>query len=245
MNHELSDVEKLRVLFDYWLRHNIEHIDENERWLQKVKDIKLDGVAHELEAVVRLSKEINHHIEHARDNLDRETEKTSNKEEKGKSAETETIKVPHQHIELHSIGIIHTPYTDRAPRQPQPDAEGDFRIVVDDRWADALYRLDEFKYICVFFHLHRAQKEVPTRVSPRGSSDKHVGVFASRSPGRPNPIGFSVVGVKKIVKNTIFISGIDVFDGTPLLDIKPYIGSLDCKSDASSGWIDEFDESSN
>ena len=243
MNHELSDVEKLRVLFDYWLQHNIEHIDENERWLQKVRDVRLNNVANELEAVVNLSKEVNHHIEHARDHLDRDTNYT--KEKKGRSAETIAEKVPHQHIEFHPVGIIHTPYKDQAPRQPQPDAEGDFRIIVDDRWADALYRLDEFKYICVFFHLHRSQMEVPTRVFPRGRTDVQVGVFASRSPARPNPIGYSVVGIKKIVKNTIYISGIDVFDCTPLIDIKPYIGSLDCKNDANSGWIDKLDAKEN
>jgi tRNA-Thr(GGU) m(6)t(6)A37 methyltransferase TsaA len=243
MENELSDIEKLRLLFDYWLYHNTEHIGENERWRQKVQEMKLNDIAMDLEAVVNLSKEVNHHIEHARNHLDREVGKTPNKEEKGRLPEIETEKIPHEHIELHSIGIIHTPYTDHAPRQPSPDAEGDFRIVVDNRWVDGLDRLVEFKYVCVIFHLHRSQKEVPTRVSPMGMTDIRVGVFASRSPARPNPIGYSVVNIKKIVKNTIFTSGIDVFDGTPLLDIKPYIGSLDCKTDANNGWMDELDGS--
>jgi tRNA-Thr(GGU) m(6)t(6)A37 methyltransferase TsaA len=240
MDHELSDIEKLRVLFDYWLHHNVDHIAENERWLKKAREMELDNVAEELEAVVNLSKEVNHHIEHARSNLDLDIGKTPGKGVKKRPHEKETEKVPHRHIELHSIGIIHTPYEDHSPRQPQPDAEGDFRIVVDDRWEDGLYRLSEFKYICVFFYLHRARRDVPMRVAPKGMTDISVGVFASRSPARPNPIGFSVVSIKKIVRNTIFISGIDVFDQTPLLDIKPYIGSLDRITDANNGWMDEM-----
>jgi tRNA-Thr(GGU) m(6)t(6)A37 methyltransferase TsaA len=236
MERELSDVEKLKLLFDYWLHHNVEHIAENERWLHKVQDMKLDSVAKELEAVVNLTKEINHHVEHAGDYLVRETGKVPDEEEEKRPQAKEAEKVPHRHIELHSVGIIHTPYTDNAPRQPQPDAEGEFKIVVDERWEDGLYRLADFRYICVLFYLHRSHKEVPMRVAPMGRNDIRVGVFASRSPVRPNPIGFSVVRLKKIVKNTIFISGIDVFDGTPLLDLKPYIGSLDCKTDANDGW---------
>jgi tRNA-Thr(GGU) m(6)t(6)A37 methyltransferase TsaA len=238
MERELSDIEKLKLLFDYWLHHNVEHIAENERWLHKVQDLKLNNVAKEIEAVVNLTKEINHHVEHASDYLDRETGKVPDEEEEKRSQAKETEKVPHRHIELHSVGIIHTPYTDNVPRQPQPDTEGEFKIVVDDRWEDGLYRLADFRYICVLFYLHRSHKEVPMRVAPMGMTDIRVGVFASRSPVRPNPIGFSVVRLKKIVKNTIFISGIDVFDGTPLLDLKPYIGSLDCKTDANDGWIE-------
>jgi tRNA-Thr(GGU) m(6)t(6)A37 methyltransferase TsaA len=243
MERELSFLEKLRVLFDYWLHHNAEHIGENEQWLKKVREMQLNEVAKEIEAVINLSKEANHHIEYARNHLDREIGSTSDKEGEGGLSEKEKEKVPHQHIELHSIGIIHTPYTEHAPRQPQPGAEGDFRIVVDEKWSDGLHRLGEFKYVCVFFYLHRSQKEVPTMVSPGGLTDIRVGVFASRSPARPNPLGYSVVSIKKIVKNTIFTSGIDVFDGTPLLDIKPYISSLDCKTDANNGWMDGLDDS--
>jgi tRNA (Thr-GGU) A37 N-methylase len=65
-------------------------------------------------------------------------------------------------------------------------------------------------------------------------------VFASRSPVRPNPIGISVVRIRGIENREIFTSGMDVFDGTPLLDIKPYIKDLDSKADANYGWIEEM-----
>jgi len=66
-------------------------------------------------------------------------------------------------------------------------------------------------------------------------------VFASRSPVRPNSIGLSIVRIKNIINNKIFTSGLDVFDGSPLLDIKPYIKDLDSKSDANYGWIGELE----
>jgi tRNA-Thr(GGU) m(6)t(6)A37 methyltransferase TsaA len=69
-----------------------------------------------------------------------------------------------------------------------------------------------------------------------------VGVFASRSPTRPNPIGLSVVRIKRIEGNVIHVSGLDVFDGTPLLDIKPYIDELDVKKDANLGWVGDMDD---
>jgi len=65
-----------------------------------------------------------------------------------------------------------------------------------------------------------------------------IGLFASRSPQRPNPIGLSIVRVKEINGNEITISGIDAYNGTPLLDIKPYIQFLDSKEDANNGWFD-------
>ena len=78
-------------------------------------------------------------------------------------------------------------------------------------------------------------------VSPPWTGGARVGVFASRSPVRPNSIGLSIVRIKKIIDNKVFTSGLDVFDGTPLLDIKPYIKDLDSKSDANYGWIKEID----
>jgi tRNA-Thr(GGU) m(6)t(6)A37 methyltransferase TsaA len=239
MSKELSDREKLKVLFDYWLSHNTEHNSENERWLGKVKDLGLERVAEELEAVVHLSEETNRHIERARALLGEEAASEKDPEKrKGRmythSGYGEEGAIPHRHIELHPIGIIKTPYKNHAPRQPQPEAEGDFRIIVDERWAAGLYLLEKFKYVNVLFCFDRASKDVPMRVTPPGAS-KSVGVFASRSPLRPNPIALSTVRIKNISNNTIFISGIDALDGTPLLDLKPYIAAVDCKPDAGNG----------
>ena len=78
-------------------------------------------------------------------------------------------------------------------------------------------------------------------VSPSWAGGVKVGVFASRSPVRPNHIGISIVRIKSIKKNEILTSGLDAFDGTPVLDIKPYIKDLDVKSDANYGWIEEME----
>ena len=78
------------------------------------------------------------------------------------------------------------------------------------------------------------------QVNPPWAGNKVVGVFASRSPVRPNNIGLSIVKIKKIIGRKIITSPLDVFDGTPLLDIKPYIADLDSKPDANYGWVEDL-----
>jgi tRNA-Thr(GGU) m(6)t(6)A37 methyltransferase TsaA len=145
-------------------------------------------------------------------------------------------------FKLKQIGVIRTPYTDNAPYQPVDKDEGDFRIVIDSQYVGGLYKLVKFRYIYVIYFIHRIKQKPSIVVSPPWTGGMKVGVFASRSPVRPNPIGISIVCIKQIVNNQIFTSGLDVFDGTPLLDIKPYIKDLDAKSDANYGWLEEMDD---
>ena len=145
-------------------------------------------------------------------------------------------------FQLKQIGVIRTPYTDNAPYQPVDEDKGDFRIVLDPKYTDGLYRLAAFRYIYVIYYTHKVKREMSTIVSPPWTGGIKVGVFASRSPVRPNYIGLSVVRIKNIINNEILTSGLDVFDGTPVLDIKPYIKDLDAKSDANYGWIEEMDD---
>jgi len=140
-------------------------------------------------------------------------------------------------IELKQIGIIRTPYIDSAPYQPVDENGGDFRIVVDSKYSKGLYRLAQFRYIYVIYYMHHIKQELSMIVFPPWNKGMKVGIFASRSPIRPNCIGLSIVSIKRIINNEIFTSGLDVFDGTPLLDIKPYIKDLDTKPDANYGWI--------
>jgi tRNA-Thr(GGU) m(6)t(6)A37 methyltransferase TsaA len=143
-------------------------------------------------------------------------------------------------FKLKRIGVIRTPYIDNAPYQSLDEDEGDFRIVVDSQYTDGLYKLGKFRYIYVIYYIHRVVRRLSMIVSPPWAGGTRVGLFASRSPVRPNPIGLSIVRIKSIVNNEIHTSGLDVFDGTPLLDIKPYINDLDSKSDANYGWIEEM-----
>ena len=142
---------------------------------------------------------------------------------------------------LEQIGIIKTPYRDRAPYQPVDTDEEGFYIIIDDKYVDGLSELETFSYIYLIYYADRVTREVEMMVTPSWADGKEVGVFASRSPVRPNPLGLSVVRIKKIAGNMIYTSGLDVFDGTPLLDIKPYIRDLDTKADANYGWIGEME----
>jgi len=144
-------------------------------------------------------------------------------------------------IELKSIGVIHTPYKKSAPYQPVEGASGDFNIVLDPAYQDGLHKLEKFRYLYVIYYIDRLARSVEMLVKPPWAEGIQVGVFASRSPLRPNPIGVSIVNLKRIEGNVIYTSGLDVFDGTPLLDIKPYIKDLDSKENANYGWIEDLD----
>jgi tRNA (adenine37-N6)-methyltransferase len=145
-------------------------------------------------------------------------------------------------IEIDKIGTIHTPYVDYAPYQPVENDGGNFRIIIKPQYAKGLYKLSDFRYIYVLYHTHLIKQKLSMRVSPPWTGGLKVGVFASRSPVRPNPLGLSIVRIKEIKNNEITTSGMDVFDGTPLLDIKPYIKDLDTKDDANYGWLEEMED---
>ncbi|WP_457558985.1 tRNA (N6-threonylcarbamoyladenosine(37)-N6)-methyltransferase TrmO [Candidatus Harpocratesius sp.] len=136
------------------------------------------------------------------------------------------------------IGTIYTPYIEKAPYQPVTNDKGIFYIELQKAYLKGLQGLEKFRYIFVIFYIDRLnKKEYINTVQPPWVDNMEVGVFASRSPHRPNPIGLSIVKLKKIEDNRIYTSGLDVFNNTPLLDIKPYIQDLDAKSDANYGWL--------
>jgi tRNA (adenine37-N6)-methyltransferase len=128
------------------------------------------------------------------------------------------------------IGIFHTPYTPEtgAPRQGilKPDVKG--KIELFPEYYDALTSLDLYEHIVVLYHFSEVQGWSPTARPPGSSDEIEFGLFATRTPRRPNPIGLTVMKLEKIENGILYISGPDAFDGTPVLDIKPYIPSLDC-----------------
>jgi len=160
---------------------------------------------------------------------------TGSKKGKGRrSAEPKVVFEP--------IGVIRTPYKEDAPYQPVDSDEGDFRLVLRPEYSSGLERLESFRYIYVLYFVHKIDRDAEMKVFPPWAYGTEVGVFASRSPVRPNRIGLSVVRLKGIEGNEVATSGLDVFDGTPLLDIKPYIKELDSKDDANYGWVEELDD---
>lgn len=145
-------------------------------------------------------------------------------------------------FKLTTIGTIKTPYKNFAPYQPEETVNGEFYLLIDPVYVDGLYKLETFQYIYLLYYADRVTRTVEMTVSPPWAEGKRVGLFASRSPVRPNPIGLSVVRILNIEENRIYTSGMDVFDETPLLDIKPYVRDLDTKEDANYGWVEEMDD---
>ncbi len=136
-----------------------------------------------------------------------------------------------------SIGIIHTPFQDISgvPIQP-PAAKGVAGTVeVDERFADGLKDIEGFSHVMLIYHCHLSNEP---RLQIRPFLDDTVrGVFATRAPTRPNPIGLSVVRLVRVEGCILHVENIDVVDGTPLLDIKPYVPEFDCNDDVSIGWL--------
>lgn len=146
-------------------------------------------------------------------------------------------------MRLQCIGLVHTAerYRYEAPRQSVfAENSGYIELEPDFEWAAALSDLAGFERIWVIFKFHLNQtwrpKVAPPVITPVG---RKVGVFASRSPHRPNPVGLSCVELVKIEKNRIYIKNFDMLDGTPVFDIKPYIPKADAFAEARAGWVDE------
>jgi tRNA-Thr(GGU) m(6)t(6)A37 methyltransferase TsaA len=134
------------------------------------------------------------------------------------------------------IGLFHTEMTPQtgAPRQGilQPENKG--MIEVYPEYQEALQHLEKFEYIIVIYHMHLSKGwHTPVR-PPRSSFD--FGLFATRTPNRPNAIGLSVIRLQKVEGNLLHVSGIDAYDKTPVLDIKPWLPSIDCP-----GWKENLE----
>jgi len=117
-------------------------------------------------------------------------------------------------------------------------------IVVDSDLSEALDSLEEFSHIIVLYWMHRAADggQVPVKVHPRGKQELPlVGLFVSRSPHRPNPIGKATVRLLQRRGNILKVQGLDAIDGTPVIDIKPYIPGYDSVADAKvPPWINNL-----
>lgn len=148
-------------------------------------------------------------------------------------------------MELAPIGIVKSCYPDKfgTPRQPGlvPESRAFLEISSTYQPQDSLQGLQEFSHLWVLFHFHKNNTaRFHAKVHPPRLGGASLGVFATRSPHRPNPVGLSVVKIEGLVLEGpslgIWVSGIDLVDGTPILDIKPYLPEADCLPLATSGW---------
>ncbi len=138
---------------------------------------------------------------------------------------------------MRPIGVIHSPFTEKE-QTPIQSARSQARgsIELSQEYARGLDGIAGFSYIFLFYVLHRSGQYL-LRVKPF-LDDKEHGLFATRYPARPNPLGFSIVRLLDVRGNILDVEGLDVLDGTPLLDIKPYVPEFDERDDAQCGWYE-------
>jgi tRNA-Thr(GGU) m(6)t(6)A37 methyltransferase TsaA len=142
-------------------------------------------------------------------------------------------------IQYHSIGTIHSPFTKISdmPIQPSGAVGVPGSIEINEELVPALQDLNGFSHLILLYHFHQV-KESKLQVTPFLDTQSH-GLFATRAPQRPNPIGCTVVRLLDVTKNCLIIENVDVLDGTPLLDIKPYVPAFDGEmADLRIGWLE-------
>jgi tRNA-Thr(GGU) m(6)t(6)A37 methyltransferase TsaA len=142
-------------------------------------------------------------------------------------------------IIIKPIGIIRSQNTSAAgtPIQPAYAEQLEGEVVIYERFTAALADIEGFERIWIIYGFDRSGP-FKHRVVPYRDTREH-GLFATRAPSRPNPIGMSVVRLLGREDNVLLVRGIDVLDGTPLIDIKPYVPEFDAYSDSKAGWFDE------
>ena len=147
-------------------------------------------------------------------------------------------------IEFTSIGTIYSPFTELKGMPIQPiGAEGiKGEIHLNNKLIEGLNDLEGFSHLTLIYYLHKVNS-YSLEVKPFLDNKTH-GIFATRSPKRPNPIGLSVVKLDYIEKNVIFISNVDILSGTPLLDIKPHVPQLyeNTITNLKIGWFEKKHE---
>lgn len=138
---------------------------------------------------------------------------------------------------MQTIGTIHTPFTDLENMPIQPPGATDIhgRVVVHQEFAEGLRDLEGFSHIYLIYRFHKATRTELTVVPFMDTVGR--GVYATRSPLRPNHIGISIVNLVSVHGNTVNVRGIDILDGTPLFDIKPYIAAFDQVTASRDGWM--------
>ncbi len=148
---------------------------------------------------------------------------------------------------MRKIGIVESCYPDKfgTPRQPglAPSSLARIQVYKEYQPEAALEGLSDFSHLWVIFEFHQnTNKTYHSKVHPPRLGGKQIGVFATRSPHRPNSLGLSLVKIEKIEGDSIWISGVDLVNGTPVLDIKPYLPEIESIPQALSGWTSQTEE---
>jgi len=144
-------------------------------------------------------------------------------------------------LRLEPIGVIQTQFRSCSETPLQPSRARDSRglVRVDPRLTEALKDLDGFERVWLIYWLHKS-REPSLLVTPFLDDSPH-GLFATRAPARPSPIGISAVRLLAVRENLLEVADVDMLDGTPLLDIKPYVPEFDSHAGSRAGWFDASD----
>ncbi len=142
-------------------------------------------------------------------------------------------------MQLTPIGTIHTPFKQIADMPVQPSGARGVagRIELLPELVEGLNDLEGFSHIIVLYHFHQNSR-VSLSVTPFLDPEPR-GVFATRAPTRPNPIGLSILALRKVDGSTLEVEDVDMLDGTPLLDIKPYVPEFDQRDGVRAGWLEQ------
>jgi tRNA-Thr(GGU) m(6)t(6)A37 methyltransferase TsaA len=145
-------------------------------------------------------------------------------------------------ISYQPIGIVHSPFegVGKVPIQPTAAAGIRATVTVFDQFAAGLKDLEGFSHVILLYHFHRITQTRLTVIP--FMDDQPRGVFATRAPSRPNPIGLSIVKLLGIEGTVLHIENVDIVDGTPLLDIKPYVPQFDHHQAERTGWLENSKE---
>ena len=141
-------------------------------------------------------------------------------------------------MQIEPIGIIHSLCKNRKKCPPQGREQIGW-VEVSEQYAEGLKDIDGFSHLILFYGLH-CSKKYSLLVKTPWDSEPH-GVFATRSPNRPNALGFSVVELIEREGNKLKVKGLGALEGTPLIDIKPYLPEIDTKANVRVGWVKETD----
>ena len=147
-------------------------------------------------------------------------------------------------MEVSPIGIIHSPFKQKLgiPRQPLlcPNVTGKVVFTPEFAREDTLRSLESFSHLWLIYWCHKSDSWRETIKPPRLGGKEKVGFLATRSPHRPNPLGLSLVKLEKVNDDfSLEVSGLDILDQTPLIDLKPYLPLWDSIPEANNGWVDE------
>jgi len=140
-----------------------------------------------------------------------------------------------EHLLLNSIGVINTPFIEKAVTPIQSIRSNSIgKVEVFPEYCDGLDGLEDFSHI-ILIYIFYMSSGYKLKVKPFLDNQLH-GLFSTRYPNRPNPLGISIVKLLQRDAPTLIVEGVDVIDSTPLLDIKPYVPDFDIRSDVKTGW---------